>query len=138
MKRISKRNWKKTDKKIFFFELIKYGIVGVVNTLLTLFIIWVMRKFFQAPLVVANATGYTIGFVNSFVLNRKWTFSGHSNWKKEFLKFFTAFFVCYLIQLGFVLILEKYTVLKEEYITLMGMVVYTGINFLLNKYYTFK
>ncbi|MCL2651193.1 MAG: GtrA family protein [Candidatus Azobacteroides sp.] len=124
-------------KKVFI-EAFKYGIVGVVNTLLTLAIIWIMRSVVGTSLVVSNATGYTIGFLNSFILNRFWTFKANDNWKKEFIKFLLAFIVCYLIQLAFVLLLEKSTGLKERYATLLGMVVYTGINFLLNKYFTFK
>ncbi len=124
--------------KKFFIEALKYGTIGVVNTLLTLTIIWLMRNFFHTSLVFANATGYTLGFLNSFLLNRNWTFKTKNNWKKEFSKFLLAFLVCYLIQLGVVLFLEKHTMMKEEYTTLLGMIVYTAINFLLNKYYTFR
>jgi len=123
----------------FFFEAVKYGIVGIINTLLTLAIIWLMRSVLGAPLVPANATGYIVGFINSFVLNRSWTFKGKKDdWRKEFIKFLIAFGICYMIQLAFVLLLENQTELKEVYITLLGMVVYTATNFLLNKYFTFK
>ena len=125
------------DKK-FFIEAFKYGIVGVGNTLLTLSVIWLMRSVLELPLIVANMTGYVLGFINSFVFNRIWTFKGKDDWKKEFIKYLIVFLICYLIQLGFVLLLENYTTLKETYTTLLGMVVYTGVNFFLNKYYTFK
>ena len=124
--------------KKFFVEAFKYGIVGIINTLLTLLIIWLMRSVIGTSLIVANVTGYTAGFLNSFILNRSWTFKCNNNWKKEFLKFLAAFAICYLIQLAFVLFLEKQTSLQERYTTLLGMIVYTGINFLLNKYFTFK
>ena len=122
-----------------FFEAIKYGMVGVVNTLLTLVIIWLMRSILGAPLVLSNATGYTLGFINSFVLNRSWTFKKNKDsWKKGFIKFLIAFLICYAIQLGFVLLLKNWTILREIYITILGMIVYTGTNFLLNKYFTFR
>lgn len=132
-------------KKRIFIEAIKYGIVGVANTLLTLAIIWLMRVVLGTPLVIANATGYWTGFVNSFILNRSWTFKGEKgDWRKEFVKFFIAFLICYSIQLCFVLFLKRLTFWGdlgksgEIYITLLGMIVYTGTNFFLNKYYTFK
>jgi len=125
-------------KNGFLAQAIKYGTVGVINTLLTLAIIWLMRNVFHTSLVVANATGYVLGFLNSFLLNRSWTFKSFNNWKKEFLKFLIAFAICYLIQLGVVLLLEKYTGLKEAYNVLIGMAVYTALNFLVNKYFTFK
>jgi len=125
-------------KNNFIAQTIKYGIVGIINTVVTLAIIWLMRNVFHSSLVVANATGYVLGFLNSFLLNRAWTFKSFNNWKKEFVKFLIAFGVCYLIQLGVVLLLEKYTGLKESYNTLIGMVFYTVLNFLFNKYFTFK
>ena len=125
-------------KNNFLAQTIKYGIVGIINTLLTLAVIWLMRNVFHTSLVVANATGYVLGFINSFLLNRSWTFKSFHNWKKQFIKFLLVFGICYLIQLGAVLLLEKYTCLKETYNILIGMVVYTALNFLFNKYFTFK
>jgi len=125
-------------KNSFFAQSIKYIVVGIINTLLTLVVIWLMRNVFHTPLVVANVTGYVLGFINSFLLNRSWTFKSFNDWKKEFIKFLMVFFICYLIQLGVLLLLEKYTGLKETYNVLIGMVVYTALNFLFNKYFTFK
>jgi len=122
----------------FFIEAFKYGIVGVINTFLTLFIIWLLRSVLDTSLVLANATGYTAGFICSFVLNRSWTFKDNNNWIKGVFKFFIAFFICYMIQLAFVLLLKRWTVLPETYITLLGMIVYTCINFPFNKYFTFQ
>ena len=124
--------------KKFFIEAFKYGIVGVINTFLTLFIIWLLYRVLNTPYVFANATGYTAGLICSFVLNRHWTFKANNNWKKGIIKFFMAFLICYLIQLGFVLLLKKWTILPENYITLLGMIVYTCINFPFNKYITFQ
>ncbi|MDR0232553.1 MAG: GtrA family protein [Dysgonamonadaceae bacterium] len=124
--------------KKFFIEAIKYGVVGIINTFLTLLIIWLLRSVLGTSLVFANATGYTTGFICSFLLNRSWTFKANNDWIGRFIKFLAAFLVCYLIQLGFVLLLKKWTVLQEGYITLLGMIVYTCINFPINKYITFQ
>ena len=124
--------------KNFFIEAFKYGIVGIINTFLTLFIIWLLRSVLDTSLIFANATGYTSGFLCSFLLNRSWTFKANNDWKKGIIKFFIAFLICYIIQLGFVLLLKRWTVLPETYITLLGMIVYTCINFPFNKYFTFQ
>ena len=122
----------------FFIEAFKYGIVGIINTFLTLFIIWLLRSVLDTSLVLANATGYTAGFICSFVLNRSWTFKASNGWIKGGFKFLIAFLICYMIQLAFVLLLKRWTVLPETYITLLGMIVYTCINFPFNKYFTFQ
>ncbi|MDR1119404.1 MAG: GtrA family protein [Dysgonamonadaceae bacterium] len=142
-----------------FVQLIKYGIVGVSNTLLTAFIIWVILKFLfgvngdaeASPLAmsIANIFGFVAGVINSFVFNRKWTFNSSVSWKKSFLKFSAGFACCYLIQLGIVLLLNEsdiitpirykaYTLTAAYICQLIGIVSYTLLNFFYNKYYAFK
>ena len=145
-------------RKSFWLQAIKYGIVGVLNTLLTAITIWIMMNFiFQtgkmkivSPLVISisNITGFTVGLINSFVWNRKWTFKSKNHWKNEFIKFIMAFFICYIPQLFFVNFLNTYTnilidfkplVISHAYTCqLFGIVFYTSFNFLINKFYTFK
>jgi putative flippase GtrA len=142
-----------------FIQLIKYGIVGMSNTLLTAFIIWFILKFLfgvkgnaEASLwamSVANICGFVAGVINSFVFNRKWTFNSSEGWKKSFLKFAMGFACCYLIQLCIVLLINKlniiapvrykaYTLTSAYICQLIGIVSYTLLNFFYNKYYAFR
>jgi len=149
--------------KSFFTEAIKYGIVGIMNTLLTALTIWLVMHFIfnaqgenevsSSAISISNIVGYIIGLINSFIWNRKWTFKSNSNWKADFLRFILAFLVCYIPQLLLVNGLNNYanlsslelTLLNHSYIItsayicqLIGIVFYTVLNFLSNKYYTFK
>ena len=139
-----------------FRQAIKFGIVGAVNTLLTLAVIWVMTKKMGCAEAVSNFTGYIIGLVSSFLLNRKWTFENKGNIFKGAVKFLLVFAVCYLLQLCVLLYLNRtcpenpplysffYPVLSFFridtlfYIQMISMIVYTALNFFFNKYYTFK
>lgn len=153
-------------KKSLVVQAFKYGIVGILNTLLTAFIIWFMMKFVfgivkddeasSMVVSISNFTGYIVGLINSFVFNRNWTFQSKESWKIGFLKFLLGFGICYLIQLGVVLLLNAYADiqpisfsiiflepasyhLSSAYICqLIGIVCYTILNFLFNKFYTFK
>jgi len=108
-----------------------------------------------SPLIitVSNITGFIAGLINSFFWNRKWTFQSKNRWGKEFIKFFTAFLICYFPQLflvnflntvitgaDYLLVIGNFTLnIKIAYICqLIGIAFYTSMNFLLNKYYTFK
>jgi len=144
--------------KTFLLQAAKYGIVGVINTLLTAIIIWIMMHLvFQYEkmesassfiVTVSNITGFIAGLINSFIWNRKWTFQSKNNWKIEFIKFTSAFLICYIPQLFFVNFLNTYTnifidfkplVISHSYTCqLIGIVFYTSLNFLINKFYTFK
>jgi putative flippase GtrA len=58
-------------------QFVKFGIVGVSNTLLAFAIYTLLLKGFGVWYLAASAIGFVVGAVNGFLLNRRWTFSGH-------------------------------------------------------------
>lgn len=146
-------------KNEFLLQVLKYGIVGILNTSLTALTIWSILRFGYGvtdeaktssfAMTVANVSGYAVGVVSSFLFNRNWTFRNKSDWKTGFLKFLLAFAVCYVLQLSVVIGLNEWQlipsvdvygyVISSAYICqCIGIVAYTATNFLLNKYYTFR
>jgi len=58
-------------------QFVKFGIVGVSNTLLTFVVYTLLLKVFGVWYLAASAIGFAVGTINSFLLNRRWTFRGH-------------------------------------------------------------
>src|SRR5438477_13025096 len=58
-------------------QFVKFGIVGVSNTLLTFAVYTLLLKVFGVWYLAASAIGFAVGTINSFLLNRRWTFRGH-------------------------------------------------------------
>jgi putative flippase GtrA len=58
-------------------QFVKFGIVGISNTLLTLAVYTLLLKVFGVWYLAASAIGFAVGAVNGFLLNRRWTFRGH-------------------------------------------------------------
>jgi putative flippase GtrA len=58
-------------------QFIKFGIVGISNTLLTFAVYTLLLKVFGVWYLAASAIGFGVGTINSFLLNRRWTFRGH-------------------------------------------------------------
>jgi putative flippase GtrA len=58
-------------------QFVKFGIVGVSNTLLTLVVYTVLLKVFGVWYLAASAIGFAVGATNGFLLNRRWTFREH-------------------------------------------------------------
>ena len=58
-------------------QFVKFGIVGVSNTLLSFAVYTLLLKAFGVWYVAASGIGFTVGAVNGFLLNRRWTFRGH-------------------------------------------------------------
>lgn len=137
-------------------QAFKFGVVGIGNTLLSLFVIWVFTKWLGCSEVMANLIGYTVGLINSFLWNKQWTFKSTIDWKSSAMRFLVVFAVCYLLQLMLLLVLNHYYIdrppfygfLKPIFVSfslsipfyhqMLAMAFYTIINFLINKMYTFK
>jgi len=58
-------------------QFVKFGIVGISNTLLTLVVYTVLLKVFGVWYLAASAIGFAVGAINGFLLNRRWTFREH-------------------------------------------------------------
>lgn len=138
-------------------QLIKYGIVGVSNTLVTAIVIYVLLKLAGMNDSLANLLGYTAGVINSFVWNSRWTFRASKDqsdnddrkkssklfdrypWLREFLLFIAAFLFCYILQYILLLWLNRNFTDWDSYINhLIGMAFFTLINFPLNKFVSFR
>src|ERR1700677_541532 len=58
-------------------QFLKFGLVGVSNTLIAFAVYTLLFKGFGVWYLAASAIGFALGAVNGFLLNRRWTFSGH-------------------------------------------------------------
>jgi putative flippase GtrA len=58
-------------------QFVKFGIVGVSNTVLSFAVYALLLKVFGLWYVAASAIAFAVGAVNGFLLNRRWTFKEH-------------------------------------------------------------
>ncbi len=131
-------------------RFVKYCLVGVINTLVTLGVIFVCKSVFGWNLYLSNALGYVAGVVNSFLWNRAWVFRSHGRCRREALRFAAGFGACYGAQLLAVWVMTQSPLGRMEFdlgwfvlsgygvATLIGNVLYTLLNFLYNKLVTFR
>lgn len=122
----------------YFFQMTRFALVGVLNTGITLLSIYVLYKFFNFSYLLANAVGFTIGFINSFFMNKFWTFKSSNSFIRESILFIIVFLVCYLIQLLSIILLKNVLYDRIALIQFLGMIIYTIFNYLGNKIFTFK
>ncbi len=132
-------------------QFARYVIVGVMNTLVTLIVIFACKSIFGVNMWVSNALGYVAGVINSFLWNKKWVFQSEStNYRGEAVRFLLGFLLCYGLQFvatwaltklmgGMVWnFLDMIVVSGYGVATLLGMVIYTIANFIYNRAVTFK
>jgi putative flippase GtrA len=59
-------------------QFVKFGIVGVSNTLITFIVYTILLKGFGVYYLAASALGFIAGATNGFLWNHRWTFRGHA------------------------------------------------------------
>jgi putative flippase GtrA len=79
-------------------RFLKYNLVGVVNTGITLAVVWILSQFWANPYGV-NIVGFVAGGLNSYGLNRYWTFKSKNPVKGEVLRFGVAFGVAWAVNM---------------------------------------
>ena len=105
---------KESEGKRSFIQLIKFGLVGVSNTLidfivtnLLVFIIGFNELWWVTALY--NGIGYGCGVLNSFLLNSRWTFKKeYRRTKEEVFKFILVNLISYGLSFLLVLLFSKY------------------------------
>jgi polyisoprenyl-phosphate glycosyltransferase len=118
--------------------LIRYLLVGVVNTLVGLGIIYLAMYFLHMDLASSNALGYAIGIMVSFVLNKKWTFDSQDHLVYSFLRYLLVLAVAYMANLATVLFANSHFDLNPYLSQALGIVPYTTIGFLGSRYFAFR
>ena len=118
--------------------LIRYLLVGVVNTMVGLGIIYLAMYFLHMDLASSNAFGYAIGIMVSFALNKKWTFASQDHVVYSFLRYLLVLGVAYAANLATVLFANAHFYLNPYLSQALGIIPYTTIGFLGSRYFAFR
>ncbi|MDY3857278.1 MAG: GtrA family protein [Muribaculaceae bacterium] len=133
-------------------QFLRYVAVGVMNTLITLVVIFALKSYTATPLMLCNAIGYAAGLVNSFLWNRSWVFHarGEGSGAGQAIRFIDGYALCYTLQFVFIWATMSWspfaallwkigplTLSGYGVATIVGMGLYTVANFLYNKFITF-
>jgi putative flippase GtrA len=119
-------------------QALRFGAVGLVNTLIGLSCIYGLMFFFHAGAGVANAAGYGLGFGVSFVLNRVWTFGSTRSVRQVLPRFLLAASGCYLLNFCLVMAGTGLGHFNPYLAQLIGVGAYTASLFLLCRWWVFR
>lgn len=127
----------KTLIRPFAHSSVRYLLVGLSNTAVGFAVIWIALRGFGLGNVIANATGYSVAFLWSFALNRKWTFyhNGAVGW--ALLRYVLATLVAYGMNLLVVILVERRLSQGSLLVQIDGMLTYTAVAYLGARYFVF-
>ncbi|GCD09972.1 cell wall teichoic acid glycosylation protein GtcA [Clostridium tagluense] len=122
-------------------HLTRFSLVGVANTLIDFLIFTLFNGFIGLNYIASQILGYSFGVVNSFVLNKKWTFSKSNSNKKTGNELF-QFIVVNLFSLLITLITMNFLVKNLDINVYVAKIIITFIaqitNFLCYKLWVFN
>ena len=74
--------------KKLIIQLIKFGIVGVIATLIDLAVLMVLKEFMKVDVLAASAVAFSVSVIANYILSMLFVFESSGNSKvKEFLVF---------------------------------------------------
>ena len=74
--------------KKLIIQLIKFGIVGVIATLIDLAVLMLLKEFMHVDVLVASAVAFSVSVIANYILSMLFVFESRGNSKvKEFMVF---------------------------------------------------
>lgn len=116
-------------KNLLDASVVRYGLVGVANTLFGLTMIY-FAKFVGIGDVIANLFGYCCGLLLSFKLNSKWTFQYQGRLLPAFYTFCAVIVTSYLVNLSIVITAIRVLGVNSYIAQAMGIIPYTVASYL--------
>ncbi|CAI2609401.1 GtrA family protein [Apilactobacillus apinorum] len=116
-------------------QFFKFGVVGLINTILTYLIYTLLYK--ATSPTDAMAIGYGITSVIGLTINRKWVFKSNHNWMLV-AKYYLTYLFTWTLSIVVTDISSNYFHVLASIIHLITLFVTTPTNFILSKYWVFK
>ena len=134
LKNINRDNW-----RYVLLQFIKFGLVGVSNTLVSTAVYYLFVWIDPALYFWGNVLGWIVSVFNSFYWNNRFVFQNSEfKWWKKLLRTYLAYGGSFL--LGSVLLVLQVRALgvSEWLAPWINMVITIPLNFVMNKFWAFK
>lgn len=131
-------------KKFFDPSMLRFLLVGVVNTLVGAGIMFLLYNLAGCSYWLSSAANYIVGGVVSYFLNKYYTFKNTERSWRQVLRFALNVAVCWLLAYGIAkpLALRLLACFDEKLQTnaamLAGLCLYTALNYLGQRFFAFR
>ena len=131
-------------KKLLDKTFCRFILVGIINTLFGAAIMFTFYNFFHLSYWFSSASNYFFGSILSYFLNKYYTFRYKERSWGVIGRFVLNILVCYLIAYGIAKPLALHLLsgssvsIQENVAMLVGMVLFTLLNYLGQRFFAFK
>lgn len=128
---------KDTAKKETLMQFIKFGIVGLSNTAIGLGIYYLLI-WLNINYLISNAISWIISVFNAFYWNNKYVFKSNNSWMSALVKTYISYGFSFLVGSLVLYVLVDMFNVSQYLAPLLSLVITIPLNFVLNKFWTFK
>ena len=82
---------------IKYKELIMYGIMGVLSTLVNIVSFTIFEKVFGIPALISNVIAWVITVIFAYITNKLYVFNSKTTGKKDLFREIASFFSCRIV-----------------------------------------
>ncbi len=131
-------------KKLYDRSLFRFVLVGAANTLVGAGVMFALYNLAHCSYWLSSAANYVVGSVLSYFLNKHFTFRNKEKTPHQVLLFVINIAVCYLAAYGAAkpmmlrLLANASPVVRDNVAMLVGMVLFTLLNYLGQRLLVFK
>ena len=120
-------------------QVFRFGLVGVMNTLVDAFVYFLLSRSGLIPnLVLAKGLSYTVGVFNSFYWNKSWTFKSHVESRRVLLPFIVTNLLAVGLNAGVMHLALVFLGWPEAGALALATVAMFVWNFVIHKFFIFK
>lgn len=124
------------------FQFLKFGIVGVSNTVISLGVYYIVLGINQNWYLAGNILGWVISVANAYFWNRRYVFTSFEERATNQLKLIGKTYLSYAFTFVLTTILLYLEVdiarLSAVFCPLANLLITVPLNYLLNKFWAFK
>ena len=120
-----------------FIQFIKFGLVGVSNTAVG-FGVYYLLYYCGVHYILANIVSWLTSVFNAFYWNNKYVFRSGSGWWKTLFRTYISYGVSLIVSTLMMYALVEFLHVSPVVAPVICLWVTVPLNFLLNKFWTFK
>lgn len=134
----------KALNKFLDLKMIRFLVVGVVNTIIGSTVMFAAYNLFHMSYWFSSASNYIVGSIISYILNKHWTFQSKGKSYRTIIRFVINILVCYCIAYGIAKplvgwMMRNFTKNIQDNATMAaGTILFTVFNYFGQRFFAFK
>lgn len=123
--------------KNFLKQFMKFGIVGVINTVSS-WIFYYTLLFFSVHYIIATTIAYVLSSIIGFILNKTWVFKSKNKVSSSLIKYIITYGSSYLLNIGLMYTFVDILKISDKIAPILVLFFTIPYNYVFSKIWVFK